>query len=290
MDLRVLRYYLAVCQEKNITKAAEALHIAQPSLSTQIKDLEQELGVTLFERGHRQIKLTEEGYFLRDRAQELIDMADQTEQIIQSSKLISGTLRIGAGQTIAMKRIMKVIAQISKEENDVNFQFIDGNADDIEARVNDGTLDFGIIMGDRSLENFDSLILPERNSFIACFKKDHPLANKDKITPEDLIKYPIVSSSQTLVTDKFRNWWGNLYSKVQVLAQSNLAYNASVLTSESEAVQITYNHLVDYEALNLTTRLLSPKVTDPNIVIWKKNVHRSNLANHFLEKLRNSLN
>lgn len=290
MDLRVLRYYLAVCQEKNITKAAESLRIAQPSLSTQIKGLEQELGVTLFERGHRQIKLTEEGYFLRDRAQELVSMADQTERIIQSSKLITGTLRIGAGQSIALKRIMKIIASISQEQHDVNFQFLDGNADDIEARVNEGSLDFGVIMGDRSLENFDSLILPERNEFIACFRKDHPLAAKDKITPEDLIKYPIISSNQTLVTDKFHNWWGNLYNQVNILAQGNLAYNAALLASESDAVHIIYNHLVDYEALGLITRPLSPKVTDPNIVIWKKNVHQSNLANHFLQELRNSLN
>jgi DNA-binding transcriptional LysR family regulator len=290
MDLRVLRYYLAVCQEKNITKAAESLRIAQPSLSTQIKGLEQELGVTLFERGHRQIKLTEEGYFLRDRAQELVSMADQTERIIQSSKLITGTLRIGAGQSIALKRIMKIIASISQEQHDVNFQFLDGNADDIEARVNEGSLDFGVIMGDRSLENFDSLILPERNEFIACFRKDHPLAAKDKITPKDLIKYPIISSNQTLVTDKFHNWWGNLYNQVNILAQGNLAYNAALLASESDAVQITYDHLVDYAALDLITRPLSPKVTDPNIVIWKKNVRQSNLANHFLQELRNSLN
>lgn len=290
MDLRVLRYYLAVCQEKNITKAAESLRIAQPSLSTQIKELEQELGVTLFERGHRQIKLTEEGYFLRDRAQELVSMADQTERIIQSSKLITGTLRIGAGQSIALKRIMKIIASISQEQHDVNFQFLDGNADDIEARVNEGSLDFGVIMGDRSLENFDSLILPERNEFIACFRKDHPLAAKDKITPKDLIKYPIISSNQTLVTDKFHNWWGNLYNQVHILAQGNLAYNAALLASESDAVHIIYNHLVDYEALDLITRPLSPKVTDPNIVIWKKNVRQSNLANHFLQELRNSLN
>lgn len=290
MELRVLRYYLAVCQEKNITKAAEFLHIAQPSLSTQMKDLEKELGVTLFERGHRQIKLTEEGYYLRDRAQEMIAMADQTERVIQRSKLITGTLRIGAGQSIAMKRIMKVINKIAHEQSDVHFQFIDGNADDIEAKVNAGILDFGVVMGDRPLENFESLILPERNEFIVNMRKDHPLANKEKITPEDLIKYPIIISMQTLVTDKFHNWWGNLYHDVKLLAQSNLAFNAAILASQKDAVQITYDHLVDKDYLDLVSRPLSPKVTDPNIVIWKKNVRRSNLANLFLQELRESLN
>lgn len=290
MELRVLRYYLAVCQEKNITKAAESLHIAQPSLSTQMKDLERELGVTLFERGHRQINLTEEGYYLRDRAQEMIAMADQTEQVIQSSKLITGTLQIGAGQSIAMKRIMKVVGKIAHDQSDVNFQFSDGNADEIEAKVNAGVLNFGVVMGDRPLEDFESLILPERNEFIANLNKNHPLASKEKITPDDLIKYPIIISNQTLVTDKFRNWWGNLYNQVNLLAQSNLAFNASILASQDNVVQITYDHLVDKDYLNLVSRPLSPKVTDPNIVIWKKNVRRSNLANLFLQELRESLN
>lgn len=290
MELRVLRYYLAVCQEKNITKAAESLHIAQPSLSTQIKDLEKELGVTLFERGHRQIKLTPEGYFLRDRAQDLIAMADQTEQIIQSSNLISGTLRLGAGEASAMLRIMKVISQIAKDQPNTDFQFIDGNADDVESMVNAGTLDFGVIMGDRPLENFESLILPERNEFVAVLNNNHPLSNQKKLMPQDLVNFPIIISSQTLVTDKFRNWWGNLYDQVKILAQNNLAYNASILASESNAVQITYDYLVNEKLFNLTSRPLSPKVTDPNIVIWKKNVHRSNLANLFLQKLRESLN
>lgn len=290
MELRVLRYYLAVCQEKNITKAAESLHIAQPSLSTQMKDLERELGVTLFERGHRQIQLTEEGYYLRDRAQEMIAMADQTEQVIQSSKLITGTLRIGAGQSIAMKRIMEVISKIAHEQTDVNFQFIDGNADEIEAKVNAGVLDYGVVMGDRPLEDFESLILPERNEFVAMLNKKHPLTSKEKITPEDIIKYPIISSSQSFVSDKLRNWWGNLYEHVNLLARSNLAFNASILASQEDAVQITYDHLVDKAYLGLVSRPLSPKVTDPNVVIWKKNVRRSNLANLFLQELSDSLN
>lgn len=290
MDLRVLRYFLAVCQERNITKAAEVLHIAQPSLSTQIKDLEKELGVTLFERGHRQIRLTEEGYFLRDRAQELVGIADQTEQLIKSSSLITGTLKIGAGQSIAMQRIMKVIADIAEEQKDVSFQFIDGNADDIEARVNSGSLDFGVIMGNRQLEGFESLILPDRNEFIALFREDHPLAKKEKITPQDLINYPILMSMQTLVTDKFHNWWGNLYNDVKILGEGNLAYNSALLARESDAVFLAYKYLVDEKTLNLASRPLSPKITDPNVVIWKKNVHHSNLANLFLEKLRNSLN
>jgi DNA-binding transcriptional LysR family regulator len=290
MELRVLRYYLAVCQEKNITKAAEVLHIAQPSLSTQIKGLEQELGVKLFERGHRQIKLTEEGYYLRDRAQEMLAMADQTERVIQGSKLVTGVLRIGAGQAIAIKRIVMVIEKIAQAYPDVSFQLTDGNADDIEAAVTAGVLDFGVVMGDRPLESFESLILPERNEFVANLRQDHPLAQKEKLTPADIVDYPLIVSNQSFVSDKFRNWFGNSYEQVHLLAQNNLAFNAAVLASQGDAVQITYDHLVDKDYLQLVARPLSPKVTDPNVVIWKKNVRRSNLANLFLQELRQSLN
>lgn len=290
MELRVLRYYLAVCQEKNITKAAEVLHIAQPSLSTQIKGLEQELGVKLFERGHRQIKLTEEGYYLRDRAQEMLAMADQTERVIQGSKLVTGVLRIGAGQAIAIKRIVMVIEKIAQAYPDVSFQLTDGNADDIEAAVTAGVLDFGVVMGDRPLESFESLILPERNEFVANLRQDHPLAQKEKLTPADIVDYPLIVSNQSFVSDKFRNWFGNSYEQVHLLAQNNLAFNAAVLASQGDAVQITYDHLVGKDYLQLVARPLSPKVTDPNVVIWKKNVRRSNLANLFLQELRQSLN
>lgn len=279
-------------QKKNITKAAEALHIAQPSLSTQMKELEKELGATLFTRGRRQISLTETGYYLRDKAKEMIAIADQTEENILSSSMVTGTLKIGAGQSFAIDRIMKVIAKISeteKTEKNVNFQFVDGNADEIEAQINAGTLDFGVIMGNRQLESFNSLILPERNEFVASFREDHPLSSKEKVTPEDLINYPIIISSQTLVNDKFHTWWGNLYKEINVLAKSNLAFNASLLTSNTNAVQITYQNLVDNHNLHLTSRPLSPKVTDPNVVIWKKNIHQSNLATLFLNELRNSL-
>lgn len=290
MELRVLRYFLAVCQEKNISNAAESLHIAQPSLSKQIKDLEEELGVTLFTRGHRQISLTEEGYFLRDRAQEMIDMEEQTTQALTSSKLITGNLNIGTGQSFEIKSITKIIDQIIQITQQVHFSFYDGNADDIEAKVNDGSLDFGIIMGDRPIEDFESLILPERNQFYAIFSEKLPLAQKDKVTPTDLIEYPIITSGQSLVNDKFKNWWGNLYDKVHTVANSNLAYTASLLAGEGHSVQIPYNNLYDKKLEGLTVRPLSPKVTDPSIVIWKKNLKLSNLGNLFLEKLRDSLN
>ncbi|WP_234982450.1 substrate-binding domain-containing protein [Limosilactobacillus caccae] len=213
-------------------------------------------------------------------------MATQTKQIIQSSNLITGTLNIGAGQSYALKSVMKIIDQIIQEEPDVHFNFYDGYADEIEAKVSNGSLDFGIIMGDRPLDNFESLILPQRNQFYALFNKKMPLAEREKVTPDDLINYPIITSAQSFVSDKFRNWWGNRYDQVINVATTNLAYNASLLASQGHAVQISYNNLIDTRLEELVARPLSPKITDPNIIIWKKNAQRSNLANKFIEKLQ----
>lgn len=246
------------------------MHIAQPSLSTQMKDLERELGVTLFVRGHRKITLTEAGYYLRDRAQEMLDMEERTLTTIQKSQLVMGTLKIGAGQTSAMIRIAKIIDQIAQSQEGTQFELYDGNADDIEEKINNGTLDFGVIMGDRSLDDFESLILPERNEFVAIFNEKLPLAKKEKITPNDLAQYPLITSGQSFVRDKFRNWWGNLYDHTNILAVSNLAYNASFLAIQGHSVQITYDYLYDKKFEHLISRPLSPKVTDPNVVIWKK--------------------
>lgn len=288
MDVRVLRYFLAVCEEKNFTKAAQKLHIAQPSLSTQIKDLENELGIKLFIRSHRKLALTEEGYFLKDRAQEIVALTDNTTASLESRKVVSGTLAIGAGQTLAMRRIMKIVDQILCNYPQVKIRIIDANADDVEARVNNGTLDFGIVMGDRPLDDFNTLLLPEKNQFVAVFNKDLPLAKQESVTPHVLAKYPIISSNQTLVSDKFKNWWGN--NQVKNPVNCNLSFNSSLLAEQGHTVQLTYAGLLNSrDNTNLVARPLAPAIFDPNIVIWKKNIKLSNLENLFLTELKKSL-
>lgn len=151
MEVRVLRYFIEVVQERNISNAAKRLHISQPTLSRQLMDLEKELGITLFERGHRQIKLTQEGYYLYERAQEITGLVDKTETDLQSQKIISGTLDIGAGESTAIHPVMTVIGDIIKKYPDVKINLVSGDSDQIYQRLNNGTLDFGIIMGPEKL-------------------------------------------------------------------------------------------------------------------------------------------
>lgn len=285
MELRVLRYYLAICQEKNITKAAEQLHISQPSLSRQIKNLEDELGITLFERGHHQITLTENGYYLRDRARELVNIADNTKQTLTRSQIVAGVLTIGAGQSPAIGSVMTILDQIMVENPQVKVRLHDANADVVEHKVKDGNFDFGIIMGDRPLNEFQSLILPTRNQFVAIFNQQLPLAKKPKLAPEDLVNYPLILSGQKFVNEKFHKWCGNLAKQVNVSATYQLAYNAGLLAKNGHQVLIAYHGLIDTNSMGLVERPLTPRITDPNILIWRRNAHQSNLEKMFVEQV-----
>lgn len=286
MDIRVLRYFLVICQEKNITRAAQRLHLSQPSLSKQIKDLEDELGVTLFIRGHRKITLTEEGYFLRDRAREIVDLTDDTTITLEKAKVISGTLRIGAGQSPALYPIMKILNKILLDYPDVKVELVDANADTVERRINQGSLDFGIVMGDRFLDEFDSLILKARNEFVAVFNGDLPIAEKGLIKPQDLVGYPLILSSQTHVEGKFKNWFGKYYPKMKIVASSNLSYNASMLAQAGHMAAISYRDMIDIDRTSLVQRPLSPAISDRNAIIWKKDVRQSNLGRLFIEEIQ----
>lgn len=285
MDIRVLRYFLMICQEKNITRAAQMLHLSQPSLSKQIKDLEDELGVTLFIRGHRKITLTEEGYFLRDRAQEIVELTDDTVAAFEKNKVVSGTLRVGAGQSPMLYPIMKILNQMLQKYPNIKVELVDANADTVERRINQGTLDFGIVMGERFLDEFNSLALKAKNEFVAVFDSNLPLAKKGVVKAKDLVDYSLVFSSQSYVKNKFKNWFGKYYPKVNIVADSNLAYNASLLVQAGQLVAIAYRDMTDIDHTNLVQRPLSPVISDNNTLIWKKNIKQSNLNRLFLEEI-----
>lgn len=290
MELRLLRYFLAVCEERNFTRAADKMHVSQPALSKQIKDLEDDLGVQLFVREHRKISLTQEGYFLRDRAQDILNLTDATEKSLQKDKIISGVLRIGAGESPRLNKVMKLLGEIAIKYPDVQIDIDDANGDEIEEKINNGIYDFGIIMGNRDLSNFESLILPEKNQFVAYFDQSLPLAKKDSITLSDLVNYPIVTSKQSGFLQKLKTDLGNEADKLRIIAKSNLLYNSSLLAHENNSILIGYRDLSAVKDPNFVMRPLSPEIWDPMILIWKKNSAMSNLCNKFLEDLKAEIN
>lgn len=290
MELRVLRYFLAVAQKRNITKAAQELLISQPTLSKQLADLEDELGVQLFIRGHRQITLTDEGEYLQTRAREITQLAEQTALNIKGQEVISGTISIGAGESIAMERIMRVLSEIIKDYSDVKVRLISGNADEIETALQHGSIDFAVLMANRSLDNYHHLQIPESDRWRLVMRKDDSLANKAEITPEDLADLPLLMSEQAIGEHRFQSWWGNLDRKMNIIGTYSLVFNAQLMVAQGSAYLVTFDHLIN-NANNsqLTFRPLAPALTETTNVIWKKNVTQSKAAQLFIKRLMASL-
>lgn len=290
MELRVLRYFLAVAQKRNITKAAQELLISQPTLSKQLADLEDELGVQLFIRGHRQITLTDEGEYLQTRAREITQLAEQTALNIKGQEVISGTISIGAGESIAMERIMRVLSEIIKDYPDVKVRLISGNADEMETTLQHGSIDFAVLMANRSLDNYHHLQIPESDRWGLVMRKDDSLANKAEITPEDLADLPLLMSEQAIEEHRFQSWWGNLDRKMNIIGTYSLVFNAQLMVAQGSAYLVTFDHLIN-NANNsqLTFRPLAPALTETTNVIWKKNVTQSKAAQLFIKRLMASL-
>ena len=186
MEIRVLRYFLAVAREENISRAAEFLHVTQPTLSRQLMDMEEELGAELFIRGKRRITLTEEGMLLRKRASEIIALVDKTEaEFNTSGEIISGDIYIGGGETEAMHIIAKVAKRLQKHDYHVRCHLYSGNADDVTERLDKGLLDFGVLIEPANVKKYDFLRLPGVDIWGLLMRKDSPLAVKKTIAPED---------------------------------------------------------------------------------------------------------
>ena len=286
MNIRVLRYFIEIVREGNISSAAHRLHISQPALSRQIMDLETTLGVTLFERGHRQIKLTQEGYYLYERAQEITALVDKTTYHLQSTSVVSGTLDIGAGESSALMPLMDVLAQILRYYPEVRVNLTSGDSTAIRQQVGQGSLEFGVVMGHENLLNYNSLTLPAQNRWGILMRRTEPLAAKPVITPGDLLGLSLLTSVQSRVQDTFRDWAGDLINKYNFVGNYNLLYNAELLVKAGAGMALAYDGIANVYDQDLVFRPLAPALTDANILIWNKDHQLPNVAQLFLRLLR----
>lgn len=289
MEIRVLRYFIEIVREGNISGAAQHLHVSQPALSRQIRDLETVLGVTLFERGHRQIKLTDEGYYLYERAQEIISLVDKTTYHLQSQEVISGTLGIGAGESAALRPIMDVAAQILRDYPDVRVNLVSGDASTIRRQVDQGNLEFGVVMGHEVLHNYQTLKLPAINRWGILMPADHPLAQRQTIKPADLVGQSLITSVQSRQQDVFRDWAGSLINQYNFVGNYNLLYNAALLVQAVAGVALAYDGIANLYDQQLAFRPLTPTVSDDNTLIWAKDRQLPHVAQLFLQLLQTQL-
>ena len=288
MELRLLQYFLAIAREETILKAAESLHITQPTLSRQMKELEDYLGKPLFIRGSRKISLTEEGIILRQRAEEIISLVEKTEnEIMLLDEEISGDVYIGSGETIGMQIIAKAIKKCQDAYPHIQFHLYSGNEQDVVDRLEKGLLDFGLVIQPANIYKYNYLTLPYKDIWGIYVTATHPLALHNKITSYDLSPYPLICSTQELKYKQFENWAQQEFKHYHISSTYNLIYNASLLAKENNAIIIGLKDLINHESFKFIP--LFPQLEAGLDVIWKKYKVLSKPAQYFLNELKKQI-
>ncbi len=278
-----MQYFLAVTREGNISAAAQSLNLSQPSLSRQLKDLEEELGAKLFIRGNRRIELTEEGLILRKRAGEIMQLVELTESEISEVKNnISGTLSIGAGESLSMHRITEVFRRLKENYPDIRLNVVSGDTEDLQDRLDRGLLDFALIFTDFDRNAYHHLTLEEKEIFGVIMRRDDALAEKEYITVKDLYDKPLIVSRANGL-DIFS---GSQARRLQVAATYNLLYNASLMVEDGIGVAISFDGLVDTSGnSSLCFRPLYPEISVSPSLIWKRHQKLSIISQLFIKQL-----
>ena len=285
LEIRVLRYFLAVAQEGSVTRAARALHLTQPTLSRQIRELEEELGQTLFSRGGRELSLTREGLLLRQRAEEIVGLAEITEKEFRSlgEKTVSGDLSLGCGESKALSFVTDALKVLQDEHPLIIPHFFSGNGEIVMDRLDKGLLDFAVLMGAENTERYYSLPLPNHDTWGLLMDKDDPMAQKKAITAEDLLGIPLILSSQTLSRDELSGWLGFPMSRLHIAATYTLLFNGSLMVRSGLGYALRFDHIAPS---GKDSPFAFRPLTSPLSLVWKKHQILSAPAEAFLAKIR----
>lgn len=291
MELRVLRYFLAVAREESISGAAEYLHLTQPTLSRQLMELENELGKKLFVRGNRKATLTQDGIFLRKRANEIIELVEKTQSEFQETdEAVSGDVYIGGGESDAMRLISRAAKELQKTHPRIHYHLFSGNADDVGERLEKGLLDFGVFVEPGELKKYDYIRLPYHDVWGVLMRKDSPLAEKERIHPKDLWDVPLLLSRQSIGKDNLSNWFKRDYAALNIVATYNLIFNASLMVEEGLGYAVTLDRLVNTTGdSELCFHPIEPRVEADLYVVWKKFQVFSKAAERFLMTLQEQI-
>lgn len=289
MDIRTLRYFLAVAREENITKAAEHLHISQPSLSKQLMDLEQELGKTLLIRGKRKTTLTEDGVILRKRADEIVNLFEKTKREIGTDAgAISGEIAIGGNPTVT---ILKAAAALRKSYPDIQFHFHSGDATDVMERLDHGSLDFAVLLTPVNTLNYDYILLPDRSQWGLLMNADSPLAEKSAIFKQDLRTIPLILHQRVGLQHEIAHWAETDIEQLQIAATYNVVQGdpATFVRYGLGYFLTTTDMLTSQLSQDVCFRPLYPPLRIQCALVWKRYAVFSKAAERFLKQLRTML-
>ena len=291
MELRVLTYFLAVAREQSIIRAAASLHLSQPTLSTQIRNMEKELGKQLLIRGtkgSRKVTLTEEGMILKKRAEEILSLIEKTEkEITLSDSVIMGDVYIGAGETDAVRILAKAAKELHSIYPDIHYHISSGNAEFVLEQLDKGLIDFGIVFGSVNFDKYHALKIPVKDTWGVLMRRDAELAQKQTIVPEDLWDKPLIISHQKNQGGEISSWLNYDIDQLNIVATYNLLLNASLLVEECLGYAIGLDKIIHTEENSkLCFRPLEPTVEAEMYIIWKKYQVFSKAAEQFMIKIK----
>jgi transcriptional regulator, lysR family len=286
MELRVLKYFLVVATERNISNAAKILFVSQPALSKQLKDLEEELGVILFKRGNRNITLTEDGVYFLAKTKEILSLVDMTVTNLKQESILGGEINIGAGESVQLENIFKIICNMMNKYPNIKTNIRSGNADDIILKLDNGLLDFAIILGFIDKSKYEHLSLPWHDKWGLLVRKDSSLSEKDYILAEDLKNIPLIISEQTNVDTFLAEWLGENIDNFKIVGTYNLLFNASLMVKENIGNVLCLDGIINTNESNLKFIPLRPELKTDLSIIWKKNQTLSNVTKKFLDDLK----
>lgn len=285
MEIRVLKYFLMAAREENITKAAELLHITQPTLSRQLQQLEEELGVKLFQRSNHSIRLTEDGMLLKRRAQEIVALTDKTEKEFQhKEESVSGEISIGSGETKSVHELAEILSLFREEYPAVSYDFYTANADDIKERLDKGLLDIGLLAEPVDISKYNFVRLNGRERWGILVREDSVLAAKEYVKPEDLLEIPLLMVRRPLVQSELAGWFDNYYDQIHIVGTYNLINNAAVMVEKGIGCALCFNLGVTFDKLRFVPLL--PAVETGAVIVWKKNQIASQAVYKFIDFLK----
>ncbi len=289
MEIRTLRYFLAVAREENMTRAAEQLHVTQPTLSKTLKALEDELGKKLFTRHSFSIRLTEEGVLLRKRAEDLVSMADRiTQEFITLDDITGGDIFLGLAESYQIRLLARAIREFRKQYPSLHYHITSGDTEQVTEKLDKGLLDFAVLAEMPDAGKYDYLVFPQADVWGLVFPSGDPLSRKKAVTVDDLAGLPLFCSEQSWRSDIPR-WCGDRMQELRLEGSFRLSYNGSMFAREGLGYLLTFEHLIDTsQDSGLVFRPLSPRLENRLYLIWKKYQTPSPIAERFLEHLKAS--
>lgn len=287
MELRLLQYFLAVVREENISRAAEVLHITQPSLSRQMTQLEKELGAQLFVRG-KHLQLTDAGVMLRRRAEEVTALMEKIEREFEEQSDIGGVISIGSGGLMALQSLSPAMESFRQKYPKVQYHIYTNNAEHIKERLEQGVLDLGILLEPIDIAKFDYIRMRCKERWGLLMRADHFLAKKDCIEKEDLATIPLITSDRLSIQKELESWLGDGFSQLNIFATYNIITSVAVLVNNGVACALTIEGAVNlFEGSQMVFRPLFPELSMTSVLAWKKFQPNFGAAGKFLEYYKN---